>query len=37
MNTLYVGFKGENNASYKLVSQLNGNKLFLTNSFAGLA
>ena len=37
MNTLYVGFKGKNNASYKLVSQLNGNKLFLTNSFAGLS
>ena len=37
MNTLYVGFKGKNNASYKLVSQLNGNKLLLTNSFAGLA
>ena len=36
MNTLYVGFKGKNNASYKLVSQLNGDKLFLTNSFAGL-
>ena len=37
MNTLYVGFKGKNNASYKLVSQLNGDKLFLTNSFDGLA
>ena len=37
MNTLYVGFKGKNNASYKLVSQLNGDKLFLTNSFGGLA
>ncbi len=37
MNTLFVGFKGINNASYKLVSLLNGDKLFLTNSFHGLA
>lgn len=37
MNTLFVGFKGLNNASYKLVSLLNGDKLFLTNSFVGLA
>ena len=37
MSILYVGFKGKNNASYKLVSQLNGDKLFLTNSFDGLA
>ena len=37
MNTLFVGFKGVNNASYKLVSLLNGDKLFLTNSFDGLA
>ena len=36
MSILYVGFKGKNNASCKLVSQLNGDKLFLTNSFAGL-
>ena len=37
MNTLFVGFKGLNNASYKLVSLLNGDKLFLTTSFVGLA
>ena len=37
MNTLFVGFKGLNNASYKLVSLLSGDKLFLTNSFDRLA
>lgn len=37
MNTLFVGFKGVNNASNKLVSLLNGDMLFLTNSFDGLA
>ena len=36
MRVLYVGFKGINNASYQLVSQFNGEKLFLTNSFPGL-
>ena len=36
MSILYVGFKGKNNASYKLVSLLNGEKLLLTNSVKGL-
>lgn len=36
MRVLYVGFKGKNNSSYRLVSSLNGEKLFLTNSFQGL-
>lgn len=36
MNILYTGFKGDHNASHKLVSQFCGNKLFLTNSFSGL-
>lgn len=36
MSILYVGFKGKNNASNKLVSAIQGEKLFLTNSFAGL-
>lgn len=33
---LYVGFKGKNNASFKLVNELKGDHLFLTNSFRGL-
>jgi len=36
MNVLYVGFKGKNNASYKLLESLKGDKLFLTNSYDGL-
>lgn len=36
MKTLYTGFKGENNSSFKLVSKFSGDKLFLTNSFSGL-
>lgn len=36
MNILYVGFKGKNNASSVLLNNLSGNKLFLTNSFAGI-
>lgn len=36
MSILYVGFKGKKNASFKLVSMLNGDKLFLTNSFDGV-
>ena len=36
MGVLYVGFKGKNNPSYQLVSQLKGEKLYLTNSFDGL-
>jgi sugar phosphate isomerase/epimerase len=33
---LYTGFKGKNNSSYQLVQKLNGEKIFLTNSFQGL-
>lgn len=33
---LFVGFKGKMNSSYQLVQALNGQKLFLTNSFQGL-
>lgn len=36
METLYTGFKGANNSSHILVSQMNGEKLFLTNSYSGL-
>lgn len=36
MRVLYVGFQGKNNASYRLVSSINGEKLFLTNSFQGV-
>lgn len=37
MKTIYVGFKGEANSSCRIVSLLAGDRLFLTNSFAGLA
>lgn len=33
---LFVAFKGTGNSSHRLVSGLNGEKLFLTNSFSGL-
>ena len=36
MKILYTAFKGTHNASFRLVSQLSGDKLFLTNSFQGL-
>lgn len=36
MRILFVGFKGIHNTSCQLVSNLEGEKLFLTNSFAGL-
>lgn len=36
MRTLYVGFKGKNNTSFQLVSALDGERLFLTNSPAGV-
>ena len=36
MKTLYTAFKGIHNASFQLVSQLSGDKFFLTNSFQGL-
>jgi len=35
MRILYVGFKGKNNTSFQLVSALDGECLFLTNSFSG--
>ena len=36
MRILYVGFKGKNNISFQLVSALDGERLFLTNSFSGV-
>lgn len=36
MDLLYVGFKGSYNNSFRLVNEMAGNHLFLTNSFAGL-
>ena len=37
MNILYVGFKGEHNASYQLVQSISSsNKMLLTNSFKGI-
>ena len=36
MRILYVGFKGNNNTSFQLVSALDGERLFLTNSFSGI-
>lgn len=36
MSVLYVGFKGKHNTSCQLVSALNGENLFLTNSFQGI-
>ena len=36
MKKLYTAFKGTHNTSFQLVSQLCGDKLFLTNSFQGL-
>ena len=36
MRILYVGFKGKNNTSFQLVSALDGERLFLTNSFSGI-
>ena len=36
MRKLYTAFKETHNASFQLVSQLCGDKLFLTNSFQGL-
>lgn len=36
MRVLYTAFKGKNNSSYKLLSEITGEKLFLTNSFEGL-
>lgn len=36
MKVLYTGFKGKNNSSFRLLSKILGQKLFLTNSFEGL-
>ena len=36
MSNLYTAFKGFHNTAFQLVSQLCGDKLFLTNSFQGL-
>ena len=36
MSTLYVAFKGKGNSSNRIVSNLIGDKLFLTNSYTGL-
>lgn len=35
-NNLYIGFKGQNNSSYMLVSRLSRQCCFLTNSFNGI-
>lgn len=36
MKILYTCFKGKQNASFQLVSEICGDKLYLTNSFEGL-
>ena len=36
MSNLYTAFKGLHNTSFQLVDQINGDRLFLTNSFQGL-
>lgn len=36
MSVLYVAFKGNGNSGNKIVRNLNGDKLFLTNSYSGL-
>lgn len=36
LRILYTGFKGKNNVSYQLLSEISGQKLLLTNSFVGL-
>ena len=36
MSNLYTAFKGFHNTSFQLVNQINGDKVFLTNSFQGL-
>jgi len=36
VKVLYIGFKGRNNSSYRLLSEISGEKQFLTNSFEGL-
>ena len=36
MKKLYTAFKGSHNTSFQLVNRINGDRLFLTNSFQGL-
>lgn len=36
MSSLYVAFKGSGNSSNRIVSNLSGDKLFITNSYDGL-
>lgn len=36
MSILYVAFKGNGNSANKIVRNLSGDKLFLTNSYGGL-
>lgn len=36
MNILLTAFKGEHNSSYQLIKNIECDKLYLTNSFAGL-
>lgn len=36
MPILYVAFKGNGNSANKTVKNLDGDKLFLTNSYSGL-
>ena len=36
MSTLYAAFKGNGNSANKIVRSLDGDKLFLTNSYNGL-
>ena len=36
MSVLYVAFKGNGNSANKIVRNLSGDKLFMTNSYSGL-
>ena len=36
MKKICTAFKGLHNTSFQLVNQINGDRLFLTNSFKGL-
>ena len=37
MNILFTAFKGKNNSSAILLDKITGDKLYLTNSYVGLA
>ena len=37
MNILFTAFKGKNNSSAILLEKITGDKLYLTNSYVGLA